>query len=184
MSNQELILYEVKNRIATITIDRPEKAHAFSIEMLQMMHSRLKEADEDELAKCILIKSTRERFFSAGYDLKEIQGAPEKINQITFHMDDLLEKSLSLADAGLIIDKTDQIDLNDLISTIAEEIVPEDIIYSQNKLPIVLGDVEKIRQIFRNLFSNAIIHGYPKNINVLLQKSKTEYIEKLSLKQR
>ena len=49
MSNQELILYEVKNRIATITIDRPEKAHAFSIEMLQMMHSRLKEADEDTI---------------------------------------------------------------------------------------------------------------------------------------
>jgi 2-(1,2-epoxy-1,2-dihydrophenyl)acetyl-CoA isomerase len=83
MSNQELILYEVNNRIATITIDRPDKAHAFSIEMLQMMHSRLLEADEDESAKCILIKSTGERFFSAGYDLKEIQGAPEKISQIT-----------------------------------------------------------------------------------------------------
>jgi enoyl-CoA hydratase/carnithine racemase len=83
MSNQELILYEVNNRIATITINRPDKAHAFSIEMLQMLHSRLLEADEDELAKCILIKSIGERFFSAGYDLKEIQGAPEKISQIT-----------------------------------------------------------------------------------------------------
>jgi 2-(1,2-epoxy-1,2-dihydrophenyl)acetyl-CoA isomerase len=83
MSNQELILYEVSNRIATITINRSDKAHAFSIEMLQMMHSRLLEADEDESAKCILIKSTGERFFSAGYDLKEIQGAPEKISQIT-----------------------------------------------------------------------------------------------------
>ncbi|MFX0074396.1 MAG: enoyl-CoA hydratase/isomerase family protein [Candidatus Hermodarchaeota archaeon] len=83
MSNQELILYEVNNRIATITINRPDKAHAFSIEMLQMMHRRIIEADEDESAKCILIKSTGERFFSAGYDLKEIQGAPEKINQIT-----------------------------------------------------------------------------------------------------
>lgn len=83
MSDKELILYEVKNRIAAITIDRPEKAHAFSINMLQMMHSRLLEADEDELVKCILIKSTGQRFFSAGYDLKEIQGAPEKISEIT-----------------------------------------------------------------------------------------------------
>ncbi|NVM18314.1 MAG: enoyl-CoA hydratase/isomerase family protein [Candidatus Lokiarchaeota archaeon] len=83
MSNQELILYEVKGRIATITINRPEKAHAFSINMLQMMHKRLLDADEDEIAKCILIKSTGERFFSAGYDLKEIQGDPEKISQIT-----------------------------------------------------------------------------------------------------
>jgi enoyl-CoA hydratase/carnithine racemase len=83
MSNQELIMYEVKGRIATITINRPEKAHAFSIPMLQMMHSRLLEADKDELVKCILIKSTEQRFFSAGYDLKEIQGAPEKISEIT-----------------------------------------------------------------------------------------------------
>lgn len=82
MSNQELILYEVKGRIATITINRPEKAHAFSIGMLQMMHSRLMEADEDEMAKCILIRSTGDRFFSAGYDLKEIQGAPEKISEV------------------------------------------------------------------------------------------------------
>ena len=83
MSNQKLILYEVKGRIATITINRPEKAHVFSISMLQMMHSRLLEADEDELAKCILIKSTGQRFFSAGYDLKEIQEDPEKTSKIT-----------------------------------------------------------------------------------------------------
>ena len=83
MTSQELILYEVKDRVATITINRPDKAHAFSISMLQMMHSRLVEADRDELAKCILIKSTGQRFFSAGYDLKEIQGVPENISKIT-----------------------------------------------------------------------------------------------------
>ncbi len=83
MSNQKLILYEVKGRLATITINRPEKAHAFNINMLQTMHNRLLEADEDELVKCILIKSTGQRFFSAGYDLKEIQGDPEKISKIT-----------------------------------------------------------------------------------------------------
>ncbi len=81
MSNQELILYEVKNRVATITINRSEKAHAFNISMLQMMHARLLEADEDEEVKCILIMSTGQRFFSAGYDLNEIQGAPEKMSE-------------------------------------------------------------------------------------------------------
>ena len=83
MNSQELILYEVKDRVATITINRPDKAHAFSIKMLQMMHNMLLEANEDELAKCILIKSTEQRFFSAGYDLKEIQGAPENASKIT-----------------------------------------------------------------------------------------------------
>lgn len=79
MSDQELILYEVKGPLATITINRPDKAHAFNIKMLQAMHSRLLEADEDEFVKCVLIRSTGDRFFSAGYDLKEIQGTPEKI---------------------------------------------------------------------------------------------------------
>ena len=84
MTNQELILYEVKDRVATITINRPDKAHAFSINMLQTMHSRLIEADKDEEAKCILIKSTRQRFFSAGYDLQEVQGSPENKSKSIF----------------------------------------------------------------------------------------------------
>jgi len=83
MSDQELIQYEAKGRIATITINRPEKANACNIPMLKSIHESLINADRDEKVKCILIKSTGQRFFSAGYDLKEIQGAPEKVAQIT-----------------------------------------------------------------------------------------------------
>ena len=83
MSDQELILYEVKGRIATITINRPDKANACSILMLRSIHENLIKADEDEKVKCILIKSTGQRFFSAGYDLKDIQGVPENVAQIT-----------------------------------------------------------------------------------------------------
>ena len=79
---EDFILYEVRGRVAIITIDRPEKAHAFSIKMLQSMHGRLIEADQDEKVKCILIKSTREKFFSAGYDLKDIQNSLENAKQI------------------------------------------------------------------------------------------------------
>ena len=82
MSDQELVLYEVKGRIATITINRPDKANACSILMLRSIHENLIKADEDEKVKCILIKSTGQRFFSAGYDLKDIQGAPENVAQI------------------------------------------------------------------------------------------------------
>jgi len=83
MLNQEFILYEQKGRIATITINRPDKANACNISMLKSIYQYLKEADKDEKVKCILIKSTGQRFFSAGYDLKDIQGAPEKVAQIT-----------------------------------------------------------------------------------------------------
>jgi len=82
-SQEDTILYEVKGRIATITINRPDKAHAFNVEMLQLMHMYLIQADKDEKVKCIIIKSTGQRFFSAGYDLKEIQGSPENIKKVT-----------------------------------------------------------------------------------------------------
>jgi enoyl-CoA hydratase/carnithine racemase len=81
--SQELILYEVKGRIAIITINRPDKANACSISMLKLIHEKLVEADKHEKVKCIIIKSSGQRFFSAGYDLKEIQGAPENVAQVT-----------------------------------------------------------------------------------------------------
>ncbi|GAG10661.1 unnamed protein product, partial [marine sediment metagenome] len=83
MDDKDFILYEPKGRIATITINRPDKANACNVPMLKSIYQNLIDADKDEKVKCILIKSTGQRFFSAGYDLKEIQGSPEKVAQIT-----------------------------------------------------------------------------------------------------
>jgi len=82
MNNQKLILFEITGRIAVITINRPEKAHAFNVEMLKLMHDKLIIADNDENVKCVLIKSTGQKFFSAGYDLKEITGNPLNVAKI------------------------------------------------------------------------------------------------------
>ena len=82
MDDQELILYELKGRIAVITINRPDKAHSFNGDMLKSLYSSLIEADNDEKVKCILIKSTGQKFFSAGYDLKEIMGDSQKVATI------------------------------------------------------------------------------------------------------
>ncbi|MHA2180230.1 MAG: enoyl-CoA hydratase/isomerase family protein [Promethearchaeota archaeon] len=82
MTDQDLILYDVKGRIATITINRPDKANSCNISMLQSIHEGLINADKDENVRCVLIKSSGQRFFSAGYDLKEIQGAPENVGKI------------------------------------------------------------------------------------------------------
>ncbi|MFX0082490.1 MAG: enoyl-CoA hydratase/isomerase family protein [Candidatus Hodarchaeota archaeon] len=83
MSDQELILYEVIGRIATITINRPDKANSCNISMLKSIHENLIKADQDEKIKCLLIKTVGQRFFSAGYDLKEIQGSPDNVSLIT-----------------------------------------------------------------------------------------------------
>lgn len=83
MSIQDLVIYEPKGRIATITINRADKANSCNVSMLKAIHESLNQADYDEKVKCIIIKSTGDRFFSAGYDLKEIQGSPEQAVQIT-----------------------------------------------------------------------------------------------------
>ena len=83
MSTQDSILYEVEGRIATITINRPDKANSCTIEMLKKIHEGLTDADNDEKVKCVIIKSTGERFFSAGYNLQEIQGNPENVRLVT-----------------------------------------------------------------------------------------------------
>jgi len=77
MNNEELIKFDVKEQVAILTINRQDKANAFNISMLKSMYQKLIDADKDERVKCILIKSTGQKFFSAGYDLKEIQGSPD-----------------------------------------------------------------------------------------------------------
>lgn len=83
MIDQDFIVYEVKGRIATITINRPDKANSCNISMLKAIYQNLIKADEDEKVECVIIKSTGDKFFSAGYDLKEIQGGAENVAQIT-----------------------------------------------------------------------------------------------------
>lgn len=83
MNDQDFILYDPNGRIATITINRIDKANSCNVAMLKSIHENLLKADKDEKVKCIIVKSIGERFFSAGYDLKDIQGSPEKAAQIT-----------------------------------------------------------------------------------------------------
>lgn len=83
MIDQDFIVYEAKGRIATITINRPDKANSCNISMLKAIYQNLIKTDEDEKVECVIIKSTGDKFFSAGYDLKEIQGAAENVAQIT-----------------------------------------------------------------------------------------------------
>lgn len=81
--SEDLLQYEKNGRVALISIKRPNKAHAFNVDMLKTLHSMLEEADQDDKIRCIIIKSTGTKFFSAGYDLKEIQGSPKNIKLVT-----------------------------------------------------------------------------------------------------
>ena len=87
-------------------------------------------------------------------------------------MNDLLKASVLLADSGLVIDKTGDIELEGIVGETARTFIPDDIQFDMHSLPIVKGDRQKIGQIFSNLFRNAIDHGKPTRITVRARKKK------------
>ncbi len=74
-----MILYEVKNRIAYITLNRPEKRNALNDEMVNQLFSALKNAENDKKVKVIILKAVGEAF-CAGADLAYLK----KLNNFTY----------------------------------------------------------------------------------------------------
>lgn len=70
MSEEEIILYKTKRSVAKIALNRPKKAHAFNWDLMKGLYDALIRAHEDESVKCILLKSTGEKSFSSGIDIR------------------------------------------------------------------------------------------------------------------
>ena len=66
-----VVLLEVSDRIATVTLNRPEARNALSSELLRLLPEQLREADEREDVDVIILTGT-DPAFSAGLDLKEL----------------------------------------------------------------------------------------------------------------
>lgn len=64
------ILYEVKNGVAHITLNRPEKYNSFNLEMAMTLQQKLDEAAADEAVRCVLLSGSG-KAFCAGQDLGE-----------------------------------------------------------------------------------------------------------------
>jgi enoyl-CoA hydratase len=67
--------YELDGPIATITLD-DGKVNALSIEMLQTLHGALDQAERDE---AVVLLTGREKYLSAGFDLKVFASEPERL---------------------------------------------------------------------------------------------------------
>ena len=72
------ILYEVKDRVAVITLNRPEAANAQTMELLDDLDAAWTRAAADEDVRVIVLRANG-RHFSAGHDLKGSGTAPDKI---------------------------------------------------------------------------------------------------------
>jgi len=65
------ILFEIKNSIASITLNRPEKFNAFNKEMALALQNALDKCEQDDTIRCVYITGAG-KGFCAGQDLSEI----------------------------------------------------------------------------------------------------------------
>lgn len=71
---KELILWQQRNAVGILQLNRPEKRNAISKELLQQLNERLQQIHSDKSIKVLIIKGERE-FFSSGGDLNSIMNS-------------------------------------------------------------------------------------------------------------
>ena len=67
------IILEKKDRVAVITMNRPEKRNALTPEMRQELHRVLKEVDSDKDIRAVILTGTEE-VFASGADIQTLKG--------------------------------------------------------------------------------------------------------------
>ena len=77
----ECILYEVKNKVLTITLNRPERLNAYTGQMQADLIEAFDKAGKDDDIRVIIVTGAG-RGFCAGADIKELQENPSKITDV------------------------------------------------------------------------------------------------------
>ena len=72
-----MLLVEIENGIAVVTLNRPEAMNALSRALRAALHEALTLVDRDPEVKVIILTGAGERAFTAGLDLKELGGDPD-----------------------------------------------------------------------------------------------------------
>jgi enoyl-CoA hydratase len=72
-----VVLYEVADRVATVTLNRPEARNALSSEVRRLLPELLARADADDDVDVIILTGA-DPAFSAGIDLKELGSADSR----------------------------------------------------------------------------------------------------------
>src|SRR5690349_14001325 len=66
-----VLLYEKRNRIAYISLNRPEVMNALSVRLVGALYDAIADADQDDDILVLILTGEGGRAFSAGADLKE-----------------------------------------------------------------------------------------------------------------
>ena len=104
------IIYEKKERVGTITLNRPKSMNSLSSELLGELDHALTEIDRDDDVKVVILTGS-EKFFAAGADITEIGAIKTpldahrflKMAQAVFNHIEDLEKPVIAAISGLTL---------------------------------------------------------------------------------
>src|SRR5438093_10823237 len=67
----EKVLYEVKDQIAWIILNRPESLNAVNRDMVRAIVGYSRQANEDRNVQIVIFRANGEKAFSVGGDIKE-----------------------------------------------------------------------------------------------------------------
>jgi enoyl-CoA hydratase len=79
MSDFETIIYEKKDRLAYITLNRPQALNVYNIKMRDELYQVLGAIKDDAEVRVVLFQGAGDRAFCAGADLSEFLTAPSPI---------------------------------------------------------------------------------------------------------
>ena len=87
------VLFEVKDNIAYITLNRPDKYNAFNREMALLLQDKLNECRKDDSIRCVYITGAG-KAFSSGQDLEEIVApdGPEVTTILSEHYNPIIKQ--------------------------------------------------------------------------------------------
>ena len=75
VTRSETVLYEKRDGVAWVTLNRPERMNALNTELRGAMARALRDASEDEGVYTVIVTGAGGRAFSAGNDLKAVAEA-------------------------------------------------------------------------------------------------------------
>lgn len=78
------VLYDVSERIATVTLNRPEALNSLDPESLAELNDAFQKANADESVRVVILTGAGEKAFCTGSDLKKTMPPKESFAELTF----------------------------------------------------------------------------------------------------
>jgi len=79
MENSEVVLYEKKDSMAFVTLNRPYALNAFNLQMRDELYQVLQAIKQDSEVRVMVLKGAGEKAFCAGADITEFGTAPSPV---------------------------------------------------------------------------------------------------------